>query len=162
MILQSQPARLIWLSIQWLRHFYDHDHSRRCIRQGRLAYDEHVSRTCGSLTHTTVLTIIVGGFSISVSPSSLSLVQGSTDTFTFTLTKYQRFTGIVNLDSIVSRSSGLAVSCTSSSVVLALGGTATVICSATGVSNGNYTITLTGTSSPISHSASVEVRVHQH
>ncbi len=125
-------------------------------------YTVTVTATSGSLTHTIVLTVRVGTFSMSVSPSSLSIVQGSTSSFTATFTSINGFAGTIDLSSTVSRSSGLAVSCTSSSVVLSPGGTVTVTCTVSGLSNGNYTITLTATNGSISQSSSVSVRVRQH
>lgn len=126
-------------------------------------YTVTVTGTSGSLTHiTAVITIRVGDFSISISPSSKTIVQGSTGTFTITLTSLNGFTGTVTLNSVVSRSSALSLTCSASSVTLAAGGTATVTCYVTGLSNGNITITITGTSGSSSHSASISIRVRQH
>ncbi len=126
-------------------------------------YTVTVTGTSSSLLHTTAeITVRVGDFSISVSPSSETVVQGSTSTFTITSRSLNGFTGTVTLNSLVSRTSAITVTCAASSVVLAPGETATVVCYVTGLSNGNTTITITGTSGPLSHSATISVRVRQH
>src|SRR5205807_2884557 len=67
-------------------------------------------------------------------------------------TAAQGFTGTVALSSTVSPSTGLACTLSPTSIALGTSGTSTLSCS--GIA-GTYTITVTGTSSGLSHSSTV-------
>ncbi len=131
-------------------------------------YTVTVTGTSGSLSHSVTVTVTVSSdFSISSSPSSLTVAQGSSGTSTITVTSLNGFSGTVSLSPSVSPS-GPQVSVSPASVTLSSSGSAsaTLTVSATSsglyspaVSQGSYTVTVTGTGSSLSHSASVSLTV---
>jgi fibronectin type 3 domain-containing protein len=93
-------------------------------------------------------------FTISASPSSLTINSGSSGSSTITVTSVNGFSGTVSLTS--SPTSGVALS--PSSVTVSSGGSATATLTLTPAASTIYTIT--GTASSISHSTNVAVTVN--
>ncbi len=125
-------------------------------------YTVAVTGTSGSLAHSVSILVIVSDFSISISPSSLSLPRGTSGVSLITLTSLNGFTGTISLSAVVSPTSGPRTSLSSSSVALTSGGqgTSTLNVRATHKTPiGGYTITITGTSGSLSHSITLTVNV---
>lgn len=106
---------------------------------------------------------IIGGgggsnnFSISASPTSLSIAQGSSGSSTISTAVTSGSAGTVSLSASVSPS-GPTASLSPSSVTA--GGSATLTVSVgSSVATGSYTVTVTGTEGSVSHSTSVAVTV---
>lgn len=104
-------------------------------------------------------------FSITSSPPSLTILQGSSGTTTVTLASVGSFSGTVSLTKTVSPS-GPSVSFSPASVPLSAGasGTSTMTVSAAGglyssVAIGDYSVNVTATSGSLSHSTIVVVIV---
>ena len=104
-------------------------------------------------------------FSISSNPSSLTVLQGSSNTSTITITSVNSFSGTISFVGPVSRP-GPSVSFNPTSVTLSSGqgGTSTMTVSAAGgpyssVATGNYSVNVTATSGSLSRSTIVPVTV---
>src|SRR5207249_182231 len=101
-----------------------------------------------------------GDFTISASPSSLSVYQGSSGSTTITLSSVNGFSGTVSLSS--SAPSGLSVSSSPSSCTVPSNGSCSstsTISAAPSMATGTYTVTVTGTSGSLVHSVSISVTV---
>jgi len=122
-----------------------------------------VTGTSGSLTHTTTIALIVSStgtanFSLSASPTSLTVNQGSSGTSTITITRLNGFAGAVSftasgLPSGVTASFNPATTTTtgtSSVLTLAASSTATA---------GTATVTVTGTSGALTHTVAIALTV---
>src|SRR5712692_505598 len=128
------------------------------------SYTVTVSGTSNATSHSTTVQVTVGStpdFSISGSPSSMTLSQRSTGTFNIVLTSVNGFSGTVSLSASVS-SSGPRMSFSQNSVNLTSGasGSSTLnvrILNKTQL--GTYTITVTGTNGSLSHSITFTVTV---
>lgn len=96
-------------------------------------------------------------FSISASPSSLSIAQGSNGTSTISTAVTSGSAAAVSLTASVSPA-GPTVSLSPTSVTAGGSATLTVTVGST-VAAGSYTVTVTGTEGSVSHSASVAVTV---
>ncbi len=120
-------------------------------------YTVTIVATSGSLSHSTTVTVKVTDFTIST-PSSESVVTGSSKTSTIIITSINGFKGTVGLATSVSPT-GLTASANPSSVSLASPGTGTSTLSLSSSTLGTYTVTVTGTSGSLSHSVSVSVSV---
>ncbi len=114
-----------------------------------------VTGTSGTLTHSATVTFTVSvpaDFSISASPTAVTVVTGSPGTSTITISPLNSFTGNVALTSDNS-------ACTLTPATVTGGtGTSTLSCSFT--SAGPVTVTVTGTSGSLSHSAPVAYTVN--
>jgi hypothetical protein len=116
-------------------------------------YPLTVTGTSGGLTHTTSVTLTITGaadFSLSASPSSVSAAQGGSGTTTITVTPQNGFNGSVSL-SVTGLPQGASgsfnpVTTASTSVLTLNAGTAAL---------GTYTLTVTGTSAALTHTATV-------
>src|SRR5205807_1744816 len=91
------------------------------------SYTVTVNGASGSTTNTTTVsvTVIIPGFSISSSPASLGVIQGSaSNSSMISLTSLNGFSGTITLTSTVSQT-GLIVSFSSASVTISAGGSGT-------------------------------------
>ncbi len=80
----------------------------------------------------------------------------TTGQFITSINSLYGFTGTVNLSTTVSPPSGLTVSCSPASIS---GGFGSSYCSLTSTASGSYTVTVTGKSGSLTHSAAVSVTV---
>jgi endoglucanase len=122
-----------------------------------------VTGTSGTLTHTATITLTVAStgtadFSLSASPTSLTVNQGASGTSTIAITRLNGFAGAVSfaasgLPSGVTASFNPATTTTtgtSSVLTLSASSTATV---------GSATVTVTGTSGTLSHNVTIALTV---
>ena len=120
-----------------------------------------ITGTSGTLSHTTTLALTVNAtatpdFSLSASPNSLTITQGSNGSSTITVPPQNRFTGSVTLAASglpngVTASFGTNPTTATSTLTLTAGSTAT-----TGMS----TVTITGTSGTLSHTTTLALTVN--
>ncbi|HEY6943661.1 MAG TPA: S53 family peptidase, partial [Candidatus Acidoferrum sp.] len=123
-----------------------------------------VTGSSGSLTSTTTVSLTVnpqGNFTLSASPSSLTIVQGASGTSTITITPQSGFNGSVSLSA-----SGLPAGVTASfnpsstaSTNTASTSTLTLAASST-ATTGTVTVTVTGSSSNLSSSTTISLTVN--
>src|SRR5207249_5991853 len=114
----------------------------------------------GAAARSVNVTALVEGFTISASPSSLSIHAGSTSASINTLTSVSGFSGTVNLANAVSGCGCFTSKLNSTSVVVPSGGTKTVALTVNATSTtGNEVITVTGTAPSISFMASTIISV---
>ena len=120
----------------------------------------------GTIVPETVQTAVFSAtdFTMTASPSSLTVTRSSQMTSTITLTSLSGFAGTVSLSTSVSPSTGHfpTANLSSSSVTLASGGTGSVVLTVSTGKNtgfGSYTITITGTSGSLTHTTTVTVTV---
>jgi len=120
-----------------------------------------ITGTSGTLTHTTTISLTVKAatspnFSLSASPSSVTVVQGNSGKSTISVTPSGGFTGSVSL-SASGLPSGVTASFgtnpTTSTSVLTFTASATA-------TTGTATVTITGTSGTLSHSTTVTLTVN--
>jgi len=120
-------------------------------------YSVTVTGVSESISHSTTLTVQVTtpDFSISASPTSLTIRSGSSGTSTITVKPLNGFTGTVKLSPTAP--SGLTASLNPTSIT---SGTSTLkITVSSNIRSGTYTVTVTGTSGSLIHSATVRVTV---
>jgi hypothetical protein len=120
-----------------------------------------VTGTSGTLTHTTSISLTVNAtatpnFSLSASPSSLSVTQGSSGSSTISVTPSGGFTGSVSLStsalpSGVTASFGTNPTTSTSVLTFTASSTATT---------GTSTITITGVSGTLSHTTTISLTVN--
>ncbi len=125
-------------------------------------YTVTVTGTEGSATHSTTVAVTVtapvtNDFSISASPTSLSIAQGNSGTSTISTAVTSGSAGTVNLTASVSPS-GPTASLSPTSVTAGGSSTLTVNVGSS-VATGSYTVTVTGTEGSATHSTSVAVTV---
>jgi len=119
-----------------------------------------ITGTSGSLTHTTTISLTVNAvatpdFSLSASPASLTVKQGTSGSSTITVTPSGGFTGAVTLSTSALPSgvtAAFGTNPTTSSSVLTFTASSTA---ATGTS----TITVTGTSGTLSHTTTISLTI---
>jgi hypothetical protein len=119
-----------------------------------------VTGTSGTLTHTTTISLTVNApaapnFSLSASPSSLTVKQGTSGTSTITVTPSNGFTGSVTLSNSALPAGVTATfgtNPTSSTSVLTFTASSTA-------TTGTSTITITGTSGTLSHTTTISLTV---
>ena len=119
-----------------------------------------ITGTSGTLTHTTTVSLTVNAvatpdFSLSASPSSLTVRQGTSGTSTITETPSGGFTGSVTLSasglpSGVTATFGTNPTTSTSVVTFTASSTATV---------GTATVTITGTSGTLTHTTTVALTI---
>ncbi len=119
-----------------------------------------ITGTSGTLTHTTTVSLTVNAvatpdFSLSASPSSLTVKQGTSGTSTITETPSGGFTGSVTLSasglpSGVTAAFGTNPTTSTSVVTFTASSTATV---------GTATVTITGTSGTLTHTTTVALTI---
>jgi hypothetical protein len=117
-----------------------------------------ITGTSGSVTGTEHMTLTITGgpgFSLGVSPASLSLAQGASVTGTITVKPLNGFSGSVAL-----AASGLPNGVTASFSPASTSGTSTLTLTAgSSVALGNATVTITGTSGSLHSTATIAVTV---
>ena len=120
-----------------------------------------ITGTSGTLTHTTTISLTVKAvtspnFSLSASPSSVTVVQGNSGHTTISVTPSGGFTGSVSLSASGLPSgvtAGFGTNPTTSTSVLSFTASATA-------TTGTATVTITGTSGALSHSTTVTLTVN--
>jgi subtilase family serine protease len=117
-----------------------------------------ISGTSGSLTNTATVSVTVNAvpnFSLSATPASLSLTQGSSGASTISVTPQNAFTGSVSLSA-----SGLPSGVNAFFSPTSTTGTSTLTLAASSTaSTGSFNVTVTGTSGSLSHSTTVTLSV---
>src|SRR5713226_1539383 len=118
-----------------------------------------VTGTSGSLTSTATITLTVnpaGDYTLSTSPSSLSVVQGTNGASTITVTPLNGFNSSVSLSA-----SGLPSGVTASFNPSSTAGTSSLTLSASSTAAlGTYGVTVTGVSGSLSHSTTLSLTVN--
>jgi len=121
-------------------------------------YTVTITATSGSLSHTTTITVQVGDFSISASPTTVNVQAGSSGISSITVLSVAGFTGIINF-SISVTPTGLTASVSPASISLSSGGSGSSTLTISSSTSGAYTVTVTGTSGSSSHSVTIAVNV---
>jgi hypothetical protein len=119
-----------------------------------------VSGTSGSLTHTTTVNLTVNApaqpdFSLSASPASLTVKQGTSGSSTITVTDLAGFTGSVTLSNSTPPSgvtAAFGTNPTTSTSVLTFTASSTA-------TTGTSTITVTGTSGTLTHTTTISLTI---
>ena len=119
--------------------------------------------TNGTLTHTTTVDLTVNGtssgdFSLSPSPTSQSVTQGSGTSYSVTVSASGGFSGTVGF-SVGGLPTGAGASFSPSSVTGSGSTTMNVTTSGT-TPTGTYTLTITGTSGSLTHTATVSLIIN--
>jgi hypothetical protein len=118
-----------------------------------------VTGTSGSLTHTTTISLTVNpapDFSLSASPSSLTITQGANGASTITVNPLNGFSGSVSLSASGLPSgvtAGFNPSSTTSTSTLTLTASSTA-------ATGTATVTVTGTSGGLTHTTTISLTVN--
>ena len=127
-------------------------------------YTLNVVGTSGSLSHAVNILVQVmvsgGDFSVSISPATINVIQGSQTTSTVTLQASGTFSSPVTLTTTAVN--GLSLSFTASPMLVPLAGTAAaqlIVSVAGSTPTGTYTIPIIATSGSLSHSTSLTVTV---
>jgi hypothetical protein len=123
-------------------------------------YPLTINGTSGTLKHSAGTTLVVTGpdFSLSATPSSQTVIQGSAATYTITVTPSNGFNGTVSFSA-----SGLPAGASSSfspATVTTSGTTTMTLSTATTTPAGSYPITVTGTSGSLTRTTSVTLVVN--
>jgi len=120
-------------------------------------YTITVTGTSGSVQQSANVTLVVTAFSISVTPGSQTVAVGSAASYMATIGALNGFTGTVTLSA-----SGLPTGATASFTPASVSGSgspAVSISNSSSTTAGNYTVTITGTSGSLQHSANVTLVV---
>jgi len=123
-------------------------------------YTITVSGSSPPLTHTATAQLQVSDFATSASPSTLNLSEGGSTPLNVTVSPVNGFDGSVNL----SCSSSTALSCSFNPATVTVpangnGTSAVTVTAASSVQQGNYQLTISGTSQQVAHTATVQVQV---
>ncbi|HYL96676.1 MAG TPA: protease pro-enzyme activation domain-containing protein [Terriglobales bacterium] len=117
-----------------------------------------ITGASGNLSHTTVITLTVASppnFTLSASPSSLTVTQGTSGTTSITITPQNGFNGNVSLSA-----SGLPSGVTASFSPNPATATSTLTLTASGTATiGTVNVTVTGTSGSLAHTTSFALTV---
>src|SRR5256886_4996933 len=119
-------------------------------------YAVTISGTNGTLAHTTSIDVLVlePDFSLTANPNSVSFVVNGSATSTIALHSIGVFWENVSLNA-TSSPAGLSTTCSPAILV----GPQSSICTVTSPTISSYTVTITGTSGTLTHTASIDVRV---
>ena len=109
--------------------------------------------TCNKVTHSINLTFQVKDFNLNAVPNAITVFAGGSGSVTINVNSLNGFSGTVNLS--VAPGSGLA--CTLSPASVTLGSTASSTLNCGPVSEGRYTVTVTGTSGTLSRSTQISI-----
>jgi hypothetical protein len=122
-------------------------------------YTVTISGSSGSLTHTTTVKLVVSSadFSLAVTPESQGVAAGSKAVYTVSTTALGAFTGTVSL-SLTGLPAATSAGFVPASISGAGSSTLTVTTSTT-TPLGNYTLTVTGTSGSLTHTATIVLTV---
>ena len=118
-------------------------------------YQFNVIGTDGTLSHSIqlTLTVIAPDFTISASPSSISILPGGCAVYTVSTTALNGFTGTVGLSQSGAPSGSSAIFNPLS--INGAGSSTLTVCTPTSTPGGSYTITITGISGSLIHSTAV-------
>lgn len=116
-----------------------------------------VTDNAGATSAPATRTITVANFSLSATPASSSVLPGASTTYTATVTPINGFTGNVSF-SVLGLPSGAGATFTPSSVS-GSGSTALAVSTSASTPPGTYTLTINGTSGPITRSTNVTLVV---
>ena len=134
------------------------------------SYSVTVTGTSGTLSHSAIYTLTVtgqvtGDFSISASPSSLTMNRFGSASTTITITSLSGFSGTVSL-STGTLPAGVTASFNPTSVTVASGGSGTSTLTFNGhgggTATGTFTVTVTGTSGGLTHSTTITLTITKH
>src|SRR5207249_88303 len=119
-------------------------------------YTVTISGTSGTLVHSATIDVLVlePDFSLTASPNSVSFVVNNSATSTIALHSIGGFSGNVSLNA-TSSPAGLSTSCSPAILI----GSQSSICTVNSTTISSYTVTITGTSGNLVHTASVSVEV---
>jgi len=120
-------------------------------------YTVIITGTNGSLSHSTMITINVMDFTMTASPASITLVQGTSGTSSITVTSVGAFTGTVSLTPSVP--TGLTASFSPTSIIMSGTSTLTIGSVFPTTATGIYIVSFTGTSAGLAHSVTISVNV---
>jgi hypothetical protein len=120
--------------------------------------------TSPNLTHSTTVTLVVNSagspdFSISATPSSQTVTQGTGTSYTATVTASGGFTGSVSLTA-AGLPSGATATFSPASITGGSGSSTMNVTTTTSTVAGSYTLTITGTSGSLTHSTTVTLVVN--
>ncbi len=126
-------------------------------------YTLTVTGTSGTLTHSTTVTLVVTppatpDFSLTATPASQTVVQGSATSYTATVTGSGGFTGSVTLVAS-GLPSGAGASFSPNPVAGGSGSSTMSVTTGAATPAGTYTLTVTGTSGTLTHSTTVTLVV---
>jgi hypothetical protein len=124
-------------------------------------YTLTITGTSGSLSHSTTATLVVNAapdFSMSAGPSSQTVAQGSGTSYTVSTTALNGFSAGVNL-TVAGVPSGATAGFNPTSVT-GSGSSMLSVTTASSTPAGSYTLTITGTSGSLKHTASVTLVVN--
>ena len=121
------------------------------------SYPVTITATSGSLTHSTQITLVVADFSLTVTPSTATVRRGSQTTYGVKVTAIGTFTGAVNFTiSGVPQRTSYAFNPAS---VAGSGNSNLTLSPRRNAPTGSYTLTITGTSGSVKHSAATTLVV---
>jgi hypothetical protein len=126
------------------------------------SYTLSIKGTSSNLSHSTSVSLVVQrgqtpDFAISASPASQQVLQGDQNTYTVTVSSVAGFSSQVSL-SVSGLPKGVTTTASPSTVTPTGASTLTVV-AASNASLGDYTLSITGTSGKLSHSAQVALTV---
>jgi hypothetical protein len=121
-------------------------------------YSVTVTGTDGTITHTITFTLIVVDFNLTAAPNPISVGQGSSKLTSISVIALNGFTGSVSLTIV--QSPGLSAQLVPN-LIVGSGNALLNVTAAAGMAIGQYTVNVTGTSSPLHHMVQVNVTVVQ-
>ena len=123
-----------------------------------------ITATSGSLTHSATVTMVVNSFtgtpdfSLSASPASQTVAQGSGTSFVATATPSNGFTGNVSL-SLGALPAGVKAAFNVNPITNGWGTSGLTVTTSTSTPTGTYKVTITGTGGGLTHTTSVTLTV---